>query len=65
MTAPHHLASAAGARVLADGGNALEAAVAMAAAIAVVYPHMNGIGGDNFWLIHAPGTAPVRLWNRW
>ncbi len=61
VTAPHHLAAEAGLAVLRDGGNAIEAAVAAAAAIAVVYPHMNSIGGDGFWLIHAPGTAPVAI----
>jgi gamma-glutamyltranspeptidase/glutathione hydrolase len=40
--------------VLADGGNALEAMVAMAATIAVVYPHMNHLGGDGFWLVREP-----------
>lgn len=49
--APHHAAAEAGRAVLADGGNAIEAMVAMAAAIAAVYPHMNHIGGDGFWLI--------------
>lgn len=53
--APHHLAAQAGRDVLADGGNAIEAMVAAAAAISVVYPHMNGLGGDGFWLIHEPG----------
>jgi gamma-glutamyltranspeptidase len=53
--APHHLASEAGRAVLAEGGNAIEAMVAMAATIAVVYPHMNAIGGDGFWLVHEPG----------
>jgi gamma-glutamyltranspeptidase/glutathione hydrolase len=53
--APHHLASQAGRAVLAEGGNAIEAMVAMAATIAVVYPHMNAIGGDGFWLVHQPG----------
>ena len=52
VTAPHHLASQSGLSVLRDGGNAIEAAVAAAATIAVVYPHMNALGGDNFWLIH-------------
>jgi gamma-glutamyltranspeptidase/glutathione hydrolase len=54
-TAPHRLASEAGLRVLRDGGNAVEAMLAMAATVAVVYPHMNGLGGDGFWLISAPG----------
>jgi len=59
--APHHLAAQAGRDVLKDGGNAVEAMVAAAAAIAVVYPHMNSIGGDGFWLIHEPGKAPVAI----
>lgn len=53
--APHRLASEAGRAILAEGGNAIEAMVAMAATIAVVYPHMNAIGGDGFWLVHEPG----------
>jgi len=55
VTAPHHLAARAGLRVLEDGGNAIEAMIAAASTIAAVYPHMNGLGGDNFWLIHTPG----------
>ncbi len=61
VTAPHHLASEAGLRVLREGGNAIEAMLAAAAAIAVVYPHMNAIGGDGFWLVHAPGSDPVGI----
>ncbi|HEY8509583.1 MAG TPA: gamma-glutamyltransferase family protein, partial [Steroidobacteraceae bacterium] len=51
VTAPHVLASEAGVAVLAHGGNAIEAAIAIGATLAVVQPHMNGIGGDAFWLI--------------
>ena len=54
VTAPHHLAAQAGRDVLAEGGNAIEAMIAMAAAIPVVYPHMNAIGGDGFWLVREP-----------
>ncbi|MDH3229476.1 MAG: gamma-glutamyltransferase family protein [Alphaproteobacteria bacterium] len=61
VTAPHHLASEAGLSVLKEGGNAAEAMVAMAAAIAVVYPHMNSIGGDGFWLIAAPGEDVIGI----
>jgi len=61
VTAPHHLAAQSGVAVLRDGGNALEAMLAMAAAIAVVYPHMNSIGGDAFWLVAAPGEEPVGI----
>ena len=52
--APHHAAAEAGRAILADGGNALEAMVAMAASIAAVYPHMTHIGGDGFWLMREP-----------
>ena len=52
--APHHAAAEAGRAILAEGGNALEAMVAMAATIAAVYPHMNHIGGDGFWLVREP-----------
>ena len=55
VAAPHAAASSAGQAILAQGGNALEAMVAMAATIAVVYPHMNGLGGDGVWLIREPG----------
>jgi oxamate amidohydrolase len=54
VCAPHHVAVAAGRAILAEGGNALEAMVAMAATIAAVYPHMNHIGGDGFWLVRQP-----------
>ncbi len=54
VAAPHRLAADAGRDILIQGGNAIEAMLAMAATIAVAYPHMNGIGGDGFWLIHDP-----------
>jgi oxamate amidohydrolase len=56
--APHGLAAQSAAAILREGGNAIEAMVAAAATIAVVYPHMNSIGGDGFWLI-VPPDAPV------
>ncbi|HUP29329.1 MAG TPA: gamma-glutamyltransferase, partial [Usitatibacter sp.] len=59
--APHSLASQSALAVLREGGNALEAMIAAAAAIAVVYPHMNSIGGDAFWLVHVPGEAPASI----
>ncbi len=61
VVAPHHLASTAGLRVLCDGGNAIEATIAAAATIAVVYPHMNSLGGDNFWLISERGAPPIGI----
>jgi len=54
VAAPHHAAVEDGRAILAEGGNAIEAMIAMAASIAAVYPHMNHIGGDGFWLIREP-----------
>ena len=54
VTAPHHLAAQSGLDILKEGGSAAEAAVAVAATLAVVYPHMNAIGGDSFWLVREP-----------
>ena len=51
MIAPHHLAAKTGSDILKEGGNVIEAMIASAAMISVVYPHMNSMGGDNFWLI--------------
>lgn len=61
VVAPHHLAAQAGLAVLREGGNAVEAMIAAASSVAVVYPHMNSIGGDNFWLISEPGCEPVAV----
>ena len=61
VVAPHRLAAQAGSRVLREGGNAIEAMIAAASTIAVVYPHMNSLGGDNFWLLHTPGEAPTGI----
>ncbi len=61
VTSPHHLASQAGLAVLREGGNAIEAAVAVAATLAVVAPHRCGLGGDGFWLIAEPGKPPVSI----
>ena len=54
VAAPHAAAVEDGRAILAEGGNAIEAMIAMAASIAAVYPHMNHVGGDGFWLIREP-----------
>jgi gamma-glutamyltranspeptidase/glutathione hydrolase len=59
--APHSLAAQSALAVLREGGNAIEAMIAAAATIAVVYPHMNGIGGDGFWTISPPGALPIGI----
>jgi oxamate amidohydrolase len=60
VTAPHYLAAQAGLSVLRNGGNAIDAAIAAASTISVVYPHMAALGGDNFWLIYNSETGELR-----
>ncbi|MCL7651583.1 gamma-glutamyltransferase, partial [Klebsiella pneumoniae] len=59
--APPPLASQGALAIVREGGSAIEAMVAAAAAIAVVYPHMNGLGGDGFWLIVPPEGDPIAI----
>ena len=59
VTSPHYLATQAGVDTLRKGGTALDAAIAVAAVLAVVYPQMCSIGGDNFWLAHEAATGTL------
>lgn len=59
VASPHHLASAEGARVLADGGNAVDAAVAANLVLAVVTPYHCGVGGDLLALVHDGAATGV------
>src|SRR5256885_2857205 len=63
VTSPHSLASAAGLDVLRAGGSAIDAAIAASAVLAVVYPHMTGLGGDAFWLVHDGRSGEIKYLN--
>ena len=63
VSSDHPLASAAGADVLRRGGNAVDAAITMAGVLAVVRPHMNGVGGDVFMLMHESRTRTTHALN--
>jgi gamma-glutamyltranspeptidase/glutathione hydrolase len=60
VTCPHALASQAGVDVLKAGGSAVDAAIAAGSTLAVIYPHMTGLGGDAFWLIYDAKANKVR-----
>ena len=59
--APHRAAAETAAEVMRAGGNAVEAMIAAAATIAVVYPHMNSIGGDAFCADRRARQAAARV----
>lgn len=71
IASAHPLATRAGMQILADGGNAFDAAITVTAVLAVVEPYSSGIGGGGFYLLHEAGpdrytmldareTAPLR-----
>jgi len=59
VACPHALASQAGVEALRAGGSAVDAALAAASTLGVIYPHMCGLGGDAFWLIYDAGSRKV------
>lgn len=63
VTSPHHLATSAGARILAQGGNAYDASIAVSITLGVVYPHMTGLGGDAFFLMYDAKSGELSGYN--
>ncbi len=63
VIADHPLATRAGDRILHEGGSAADAAIAMAAVLTVVQPHMSQLGGDTFAMVYEGATGAVRALN--
>ena len=61
LATPHAAATEAGRAAFESGGNAVDAALAAAATLAVVYPHMCGVGGDLFALIDEPQGRTIAV----
>ena len=63
VAANHPLAAQAGLLALRAGGNAVDAAVATAMALAVVEPMMSGLGGDGFYQVYQQSTGRAVVFN--
>ena len=61
FTAPHYAAAEIAQKFLFQGASAVDAMISASAAISVLYPHMNSLAGDGFWLIQYPGEAPLAI----
>src|ERR1700730_1967419 len=59
VSTPQFLASQAGAHILEQGGNAIDAAIAANAVMGVVQPYVNGMGGDLFMLYYEAKTGKL------
>lgn len=63
ITTSHPIASAAGLKVLTEGGSAVDAAIASVALLTMAEPHMTGIGGDCFALVSPDGSTNIEAVN--
>ena len=60
----HKKATESGMRMLKNGGNAIDAAIAAASTLAVAIPNMNGLGGDSIALYYS-SKKKKNLYNKW
>ena len=63
VASSHQLSTLAGSKVLMNGGNAFEAALATNAALSVVQPHVCGVGGDAFFLLYDSKSGSIEFLN--
>lgn len=61
VASAHPLATNAGLEILAKGGNAFDAVIAVSASLAVVAPYHSGLGGGGFWLLHRAEDKKIHL----